>query len=124
VKPRAGPSRLVVQVATQTTLPMGLVLPASARRRKQALGKIPVECKPLKQSFRRGPFGNWVVASSATYSLLPEQPLVNVVRDGPQPLIADPFAIDGCHIVTAVPHDVIHSHLVAAIPTDSLEGVP
>ncbi len=52
-----------------------------------------------------------------------EQPVVDIIRNGHEPLIVDPLAVDGRHARIGVPHDVIHGHLVPAAAGDGLESV-
>jgi len=52
------------------------------------------------------------------------QPTVDRVGHPLEPLIADPFAVEACHVVAGVAHDVVDGYLVAGFPTDGLERMP
>ena len=53
-----------------------------------------------------------------------EKPLPNVFRDGQQPGVVDPFAVQTGHVVACVAHDGIHSNLVPTVAGNRLKAMP
>ena len=54
---------------------------------------------------------------------LPEQPIMDMARDGPQPLVADRLAVDAGHVRALMPHDVVGGGLVLRLVGHGAEGV-